>query len=37
MPSTFEAKIEQYSFDENGINNLKIMIMRKKEDYSMLH
>lgn len=24
MPSTFEAKIEQYSFDENGINNLKI-------------
>ena len=24
MTSTFEAKIEQYSFDENGINNLKI-------------
>ena len=24
MLSTFEAKIEQYSFDENGINNLKI-------------
>lgn len=24
MPSTFEEKIEQYSFDENGINNLKI-------------
>lgn len=24
MPSTFEAKIEQYSFDENGINNLRI-------------
>lgn len=24
MPSTFEVKIEQYSFDENGINNLKI-------------
>ena len=24
MTSTFEAKIEQYLFDENGINNLKI-------------